>query len=60
LWPEVDDTPSAILAMSEMGFGRDAGRVFDRLERCEDDAAVFRYLVRWGQLGAQKPQQEDL
>ncbi len=60
LWPEVDDTPAAILAMSELGFGRDAGRLFERLERCEDDAAVLRALARWAQLGEQAHQLEDL
>jgi hypothetical protein len=60
LWPDVEDTPSAILAMSEMGFGRDAGRLFERLERCDDDGAVLRCLARWSQLGEQRHQLEDL
>ena len=60
MWPEVQDTPSAILAMSEMGFGRDAGRFFDLLERCDDDGAVLRCLARWAQLGEQAHQLEDL
>ena len=60
LWPERDDTPSAVLAMSEMGFGRDAGRLFGRLEHCDNDGAVLRSLARWAQLGEQTHQLEDL
>lgn len=60
LWPEVEDSPSAVLAMSELGFGRDAGRLFDLLERCDDDGAVMRSLARWSQLGEQSHQLEDL
>lgn len=60
LWPEVVDTPSAILAMSEIGFGRDAGRLFELLERSDDDGAVLRCLARWAQLGEQSHQLEDL
>ena len=60
MWPDIADTPSAILAMSEMGFGRDAGRLFEQLERCDDDGAVLRCLARWSQLGEQHHQLEDL
>lgn len=60
LWPEIEDTPSAILALAETGFGRDAGRFFARLERCEEDDRVLRSLARWAQLGEQAHQLEDL
>lgn len=60
LWPKPEHTPSAILAMSELGFGRDAGRLFELLERCDDDGAVLRSLARWSQLGEQAHQLEDL
>jgi hypothetical protein len=60
LWPEITDTPSSIIALSESGFGRDAGRLFELLERCDDDDAVLRSLMRWAQLGEQEHQLEDL
>lgn len=60
LWPAVPDTPSAITAMSELGFGRDVGRLLDLLDRCDDDAAVLRSLARWAQLGEQADQLDDL
>lgn len=60
LWPTSQGAPSAILAISELGFGRDAGRFFELLERCDDDGAVLRSLARWSQLGEQAHQLEDL
>ena len=61
LWPNTrDDTPLVVTALAELGFGRDAGRLFDDLERCEDDDAVVRSLARWAQLGEQTHQLEDL
>jgi len=60
LWPEPEQTPAAVIAISEAGFGRDAGRFFELLERCEDDDAVVRSLARWAQLGEQAHQLEDL
>ncbi len=60
LWPEVADAPAAICAMSELGFGRDGGRFFERLERCDDDDAVLRALARWAQLGEQAQQLDEL
>lgn len=60
LWPDVDETPSAIVALAEAGFGRDSGRLFDGLERYEEDDRVLRALARWAQLGEQAHQLEDL
>jgi len=60
LWPERADSPLGVLALSEMGFGRDAGRFFEDLERCDDDGQVIRSLARWAQLGEQAHQLEDL
>jgi len=60
LWPERDDAPSAILAIAEAGFGRDAQRFFTDLEKCDDDARVLRSLARWAQLGEQAHQLEPL
>lgn len=60
LWPQVDDSPRAVIALAEAGFGRDAGRLFDGLERCEEDDRVVRALARWAQLGEQGHQLDDL
>jgi len=60
LWPANDNSPQAILAMSELGFGRDAARLFPQLERNEDDPSVIRALSRWAQLGEQGHQLDDL
>ncbi len=60
LWPEVEDAPSAVMALAESGFGRDADRFFSLLERCDDDARVLRSLARWAQLGEQAHQLEGL
>jgi len=60
LWPEIDQAPNAVLALAETGFGRDAGRLFERLDRCEDDERVLRSLARWSQLGDQAHQLDDL
>ena len=60
MWPERVSVPTAISAMAEVGFGRDAGRLFDELDRVEDDDAVLRSLSRWAQLGEQAHQLEDL
>jgi len=60
LWPEDEDVPTAVLALAEAGFGRDAGRLFERLERCEDDERILRALARWTQLGEPTHQLEDL
>lgn len=59
-WPTAADAPAAVLAAAELGFGRDAGRFFDLLDRCDDDAAVLRALARWAQLGEQGHQLDDL
>lgn len=49
-WPSAAEAPLMALAMSELGFGADVGRLADLLERCDDDAAVLRALARWAQL----------
>lgn len=60
LWPDVNDAPDAVRALSEMGFGRDAARFFSLLERCEDDDRVLRSLARWAQLGEQAHQLDEV
>jgi len=60
LWPEPTDVALAVTAISEAGFGRDAGRFFAQLDRCDDDAQVVRSLARWAQLGEQQHQLQDL
>lgn len=59
-WPDRRQAPATVLAMSELGFGRDAGRLFELVERSDDDASIVRSLARWAQLGDQTHQLEDL
>lgn len=50
LWPDAHDAPLAVLATSELGFGRDVDRFFRSLERCENDELVLAAMARWAQL----------
>lgn len=49
-WPEVQHTPSVIVALSELGFGDDVPRLLGDLERLDDDHAVLAAVARWTQL----------